>query len=130
MGTRKYLIVGIVLCFFTTMAFSADTEFTQGFSDCMDKTEGVKIELLNCIEAETKIQDARLNKGYKEVMAQLSAPRKKQLQEAQRAWVKYRDANCGFYADPDGGMMSSINSSDCLMSATASRAKEVEHFKE
>ena len=63
-------------------------------------------------------------------MAQLSPARKKQLQDAQRAWIKYRDANCNFYADPDGGTMATVNANDCFMSATEARAKELEGFKE
>ena len=96
----------------------------------MDKSGGVTVDMLNCISAETELQDARLNKAYKEVMAQLSPVRKKQLKDAQRAWLKYRDANCNFYADEDGGSMATIASNDCFLSATASRARELEGFKE
>lgn len=96
----------------------------------MDKSGGVTVDMLDCIGTETKRQDARLNKAYKEVMPQLSPARKKELQDAQRAWIKYRDANCNFYADPDGGTIATVNSNDCFMSATASRAKELEGFKE
>jgi len=96
----------------------------------MEKAAGVTSDMLDCISAETKRQDARLNKAYKEVMGQLSLTRKKHLQEAQRAWIKYRDTNCNFYADPDGGTMATVNSSDCFLSATAARAKELEGFKE
>jgi uncharacterized protein YecT (DUF1311 family) len=49
---------------------------------------------------------------------------------AQRSWIKYKEANCNFYADPDGGTMAILNSNDCFMSSTASRAKEIEGFKE
>jgi uncharacterized protein YecT (DUF1311 family) len=92
----------------------------------MDRSGGVTAAMLDCIGAETKSQDQRLNKVYREVMAQLPAARKKQLQDAQRAWIKYRDANCGFYADPDGGTMATVLASDCFMSATAVRADELE----
>lgn len=95
----------------------------------MDNSGGITAEMLNCSSTEIKLQDTRLNKAYKEVMAQLPPLRKKQLQDAQRAWIKYRDANCNFYDDPDGGTMASVSSSDCFMSATASRAKEIEGFK-
>ncbi|MBL0011041.1 MAG: DUF1311 domain-containing protein [Nitrosomonas sp.] len=96
----------------------------------MDKSGGVTVDMLDCIDAETNRQDARLNKAYKEAMPQLSQARKKQLQDAQHAWIKYQDANCNFYADPDGGTMATVSSNDCFMSTTASRAKELEGFKE
>ncbi len=63
-------------------------------------------------------------------MAQLSESRKKALKDAQRAWIKYRDANCHFYDDSDGGSMGAITVNECFMSATASRAKEFESFKQ
>lgn len=130
MVSNKSFMVGLALCCFTRVASADDVGLTKQFSVCMDKSGGVTVEMLNCIGTETNLQDTRLNKAYKEVMAQLSPSRKKQLQDAQRAWVKYRDANCNFYADPDGGTMASVSSNDCFMSATASRAKELEGFKE
>ena len=92
----------------------------------MDKSDGVTSNMIDCIVAETKHQDARLNKVYKAFMAELSAERKKQLQTAQRAWITYRDANCNFYFDPDGGTIARVNSNSCFMSETATRAKELE----
>jgi hypothetical protein len=82
--------------------------------------------MLECIDAETKRQDLRINKAYKTVMDQLTPERKKQLQQAQRAWITYRDANCQFYFDPDGGSLARVSANDCFMSATATRSKELE----
>jgi uncharacterized protein YecT (DUF1311 family) len=96
----------------------------------MDKSEGVTVNMLNCISDETEYQDIRLNKAYKSVMAELSHDRKNQLKEVQRAWIKYRDANCHFYADPNGGTMATVLSNDCFMQSTANRAKELELLKD
>ena len=38
--------------------------------------------------------------------------------------------NNGDDADPEGGTMAAVSSSDCVMQATASRAKELENFLE
>ena len=130
MAVNKFFFAGLALCCLTQIASADDAELSKEFSDCMAKSGGITMDMLDCIGAETELQDIRLNKAYQEVMAQLSALRKKQLQDAQRAWIKYRDANCNFYDDPDGGTMASLISSDCFMSATASRAKELEGFKE
>ena len=130
MVSKKSLVAGLTLCCLSQIASADDIGLTKQFSACMDKSGGVTIDMLDCISAETNRQDARLNKAYKEAMPQLSQARKKQLQDAQRAWIKYRDANCNFYADPDGGTMATVSSNDCFMSATASRAKELEGFKE
>lgn len=96
---------------------------------CMETSGGVTVKIIDCITAETQRQDARLNKAYKIVMADLAPARKTQLQEAQRAWIKYRDANCGFYYDPDGGTLARVSANDCVMSATAERARELENFR-
>jgi uncharacterized protein YecT (DUF1311 family) len=94
----------------------------------MNKSNGVTSAMIDCIVAETKMQDARMNKAYKALVAELTSSRKSQLLTAQRAWLKFRDANCDYYADPDGGTMARVSSNDCVMSATASRAKELEGF--
>ena len=130
MVSNKYLLAVMAFCCLAQTAAADDNGLSKQFSTCMDKSGGVTVDMLDCIGAETKRQDVRLNKAYKEVMPQLSPARKKQLQDAQRAWIKYRDANCNFYADPDGGTMATVSSSYCFMSATASRAKELEGFKE
>lgn len=130
MFSNKSLVAGLALCFLSQIASAGDVGLTKQFSACMDKSDGVTVDMINCIGAETKRQDARLNKAYKEVMAQLSPPRKKLLQDVQRSWIKYRDANCNFYADPDGGTKATVSANDCLMSATAVRAKELEGFKD
>lgn len=105
-----------------------EINLTKQFSVCMDKAEGVTQNMVECIDAEIKRQDARLNKAYKAVMADLNPERKKQLLEAQRAWLKFRDTNCAFYFDPEGGTIARVQAVDCMMTMTASRAKELENF--
>ena len=61
-------------------------------------------------------------------MADLNPERKKQLQAVQRAWLKYRDGNCSFYDDPDGGTLARVSANNCMMTSTASRARELEGF--
>ena len=129
MVAKKALVAVLTLCCLFQTATADDNGLSKQFSACMDKSGGVTADMLDCIGAETKRQDSRLNKAYKEAVSQLSPARKKQLQDAQRAWIKYRDANCNFYADPEGGTMATVSSYDCFMSATASRAKELEGLK-
>jgi uncharacterized protein YecT (DUF1311 family) len=104
---------------------AADREFSKEFEACLDKAGGVTPAMIDCISAELKRQDALLNQNYRKLMASLSAGRKKVLQEAQRAWIKFRDTNCDFYFDPDGGSAARIDANECLLNATADRAKEL-----
>jgi len=98
------------------------------FDTCMDKAGGVTVNMLNCIGAETQRQDKKLNTMYQNVMKSLSGENKERLKKAQQAWIKYRDANCDFYHDPDGGTMASILGANCVMDMTTQRAKELEGF--
>jgi len=115
----------------TTMPLAVHAQeinLTKQFSVCMDKADGVTQHMVECIDAEIKRQDARLNKAYKALVADLNPERKKQLLEAQRAWLKFRDTNCAFYFDPEGGTIARVQAVDCMMTMTASRAKELENF--
>ena len=83
--------------------------------------------MLDCISAELTRQDARLNENYKRLMSKLSAKRKEGLLEAQRAWIKFRDTNCSFYYDPEGGSAAHLASNGCILKATADRATELKN---
>ena len=111
--------------FSTPLAAAADREMTQEYLTCLEKSNGVTVEMNNCILAETRRQDARLNENYKRLISRLATERKKALVEAQRAWIKFRDANCGFYADPEGGSAARVTANECFLNATADRAKEL-----
>ena len=77
MVLKKFLVTGLTLCCLSQTAAADDVGLSKQFSACMDKSGGVTVDMLDCIGAETKRQDARLNKAYKEVMHQLSPARKK-----------------------------------------------------
>ena len=85
--------------------------------------------MIECIEREAKHQDVRLNKNYRALAGSIAGSRKKQLQSAQRIWIKYREANCAFYFDPDGGTLARISANECVMSMAAERAGELERLK-
>jgi uncharacterized protein YecT (DUF1311 family) len=98
---------------------------TKEYLTCLDKAGGVTSEMIACMGAETKRQDARLNEQYSKLSSRLSANRRKALLEAQRAWIRFRDANCRFYYDPDGGSSARLAADECLLNATADRAAEL-----
>lgn len=100
-------------------------QLSASFATCMDKSGGVTAEMHACISEEHARQDQQLNRNYQVLMAELTPARKKQLQTAQRLWLQYRDANCNFYADPDGGTAAGVAAADCVLQMTASRAQEL-----
>jgi uncharacterized protein YecT (DUF1311 family) len=96
------------------------------YSKCMEKSEGVDPAMLDCTSAEYSRVDKRLNNAYKKLMGKLKAERKKELQEVQRLWLKFTDANCQFYYDPDGGTSARLSSNECSVTARILRAEELE----
>ena len=113
---------------FPLIASAQGPQLSQQFEHCIKKSDGVTFDMMECIGQEVQRQDARLNKAYKVLMVDLSPERKKQLREAQRAWLQFRDTNCGFYYDPDGGSSARLSGNDCIMTMTAQRAQELENL--
>lgn len=101
--------------------------YSQGYNTCLDKASSTT-SMVECIGMEHDAQDAKLNTAYKTLMDSLSPDRRKQLRGAQRAWIAYRDANCEFYFDPDGGTIARLQANQCMLNMTAQRAAELERF--
>ena len=91
---------------------------------------GATFAMIDCINAEEKLWDQRLNRSYQALLKQLTPDRQKSLRAAQRLWLQYRDANCGFYFDPDGGQMARLTATECHLRMTADRATELTALNE
>ncbi|WP_323157654.1 lysozyme inhibitor LprI family protein [Pseudomonas fulva] len=92
----------------------------------MNKAGGVTYDMVECSSAELSLQDARLNLAYKNAMGVLSDESKNRLREAQRIWIKFRDADCSIYYNLSGGTMDSLNGAGCELSMTQERADALE----
>lgn len=123
--TKEFILIAFGLLLNTPALAAADIEMSKEYSGCIDRSNGITTEMLDCISAEFSRQDARLNENYKRLMSKLSSKRKAGLLEAQRAWIKFRDANCGFYYDPEGSSAAHLASNSCMLNATADRATEL-----
>ena len=127
MISKKYLAPAMLTLALTSSALAAD-RYSKQYTICMNgpqASQGVTMAMLNCGSKELKHQDKRLNSAYKALKKNLSKSRQKELLTAQRLWIKYRDANCGFYNDPNGGTMHRLFAQECFMDATRSRADEL-----
>lgn len=100
----------------------------DSYSQCM-KTANTTVAMRDCSGAELKRQDVRLNQTYKSAMGSLEQPQQDKLREAQRAWVKYRDANCGMYYGLTGGTIDQLNGAGCEVDMTKQRADELEKLQ-
>ena len=126
--TKEGILIVLALLLSTPALAAAESEMTQEYLTCMDKSGGVTAEMVECTSDEKTRQDAQLNDNYKKLMSKISAKRKKGLLEAQRAWIKFRDANCKFYFDPEGGTAALLAGTGCFLQVTADRAKELKNL--
>lgn len=82
-------------------------------------------EMSECLASAYRDADQNLNALYASLKNKLE-PGDCQLQEAQRAWIKYRDANCeaeaGVY---EGGLIQPAVRSGCLERVTQVRIAEL-----
>ncbi len=124
---RALLLAGLAVTLSIACAHEKDI-LSAEFSKCIKQSEGTNPGMLDCIGVETSRQDKRLNDAYKKLMAELDPERKKQLQEVQRMWIQYTEANCNFHLDPNGGTAARLSANECPMLSKAARAAELEGF--
>jgi uncharacterized protein YecT (DUF1311 family) len=88
-------------------------------------------DLNECAAREQKTVEANLNTVYQRVLKATSAPAvRTQLVAAQRAWIKYRGADCKAvhqkYAD---GTIRTVMYLGCMQNRAETRIKELEMFE-
>lgn len=100
--------------------------------------------MVRCTAAETQVWDGFLNEVYQDQMAGLKAMdeeeakyfpefanRAEALRTAQRAWIAFRDSECGLaYSMWGSGSMRQIAGAACHMEMTADRAIALESLGE
>jgi uncharacterized protein YecT (DUF1311 family) len=124
---RNSLVVFLVLS--GLACAKAGERASESYAACLNKASGVTSAMQDCISDELKHQDRRLNTAYQELMQSVSDQRRAQLRDAQRKWIDFRDANCRFYFDPQGGSAARLASNECVVTLTADRAHELENLK-
>jgi len=119
----KHYLTGLALACVLPLAMAQD--YTPGYGQCMDKASST-VAMNACIQAETQLQDQRLNRVYKQLMGKLDAGQQKRLRDVQRQWMAYRDGNCQFHVQASGGTMAQLEGGSCVMDMTRDRAAELE----
>lgn len=94
------------------LAFSVQAEslYSKTYEHCIDRSEGVTSNILDCIGTEYNRFDKALNATYKKLMKTLGKGDQERLRQAQRAWLKYHESNSA-YIQNQGGTMASIEAS-------------------
>ena len=81
-------------------------------------------EMVDCLMAQHAHWDKELTIAYQRAMKDAVPAQKEKLRDAERAWIKYRDANCDYYAAGEG-TIARIDAAVCLRDMTEKRAKEL-----
>ncbi|MFC6300435.1 DUF1311 domain-containing protein [Pseudomonas sp. CCM 7893] len=127
MNRRSLLAPFAASALLLALCGTASAADSPALKTCMDGAN-TTAAMVNCNATETKVQDERLNKAYKTALAAQEGKRKQQLQDVQRLWIKYRDANCVFAGSATGGTIDQVNGSGCLLDMTRTRAQELENL--
>ena len=99
---------------------------------CLNSGEaerGVTLAMADCLQAELRRADGRLNRAYGATMQRLPARRKVTLRTAQRAWLKRRDATCDKVTGPDKGTIQQLDYPSCLIDQTDKRTVWLRRYR-
>jgi uncharacterized protein YecT (DUF1311 family) len=91
-------------------------------------------EMNECGALEVKAADARLNATYQRVLKAFSdkedAQVKSMLVNAQRAWIRFREADCNaVYEKWSGGTIRGVMFTGCMRARAEQRIKELDDFE-
>ena len=123
------LLVTVLSLAAQSAAYSAPTVRTSPFSSlydqCMARANSTPEER-SCAQEEFQRADAALNAAYKKIGKDIGAERAPDLLKAERAWLQYRDAECGFQASAvRGGTAYPLYEQDCRILQTYRRTQEL-----
>lgn len=131
----KYLsLMTIIPLMLTFLAGSAALANDQGF-DC-SKPQETQLGMNICAGEDYKKADVALNAAYQRAQASMKSfldydadkakAGKKKLVEAQRAWIKFRDAACEVEGlSAEGGTIQPLLISTCLTKLTKRRTTDL-----
>ncbi|MGB3445310.1 MAG: lysozyme inhibitor LprI family protein [Xanthobacteraceae bacterium] len=97
-----------------------DVRYGTEYQTC---ARGSTVDIEQCVGRLTKAWDQRLNAAYQKLIKGNRNAYKMRI--AQRLWVQFRNANCRYYGAGDGTIRR-LHFAECMRSATAHRALELE----
>jgi uncharacterized protein YecT (DUF1311 family) len=112
----KKIKVILTLGLFTTTSLMA--------LNCSDSA--TQRELNECAYQETKMADKEIGRVYQLLMSRLDKEGQTKLRDAQRKWIKFKEANAEFAADAyRGGSMEGMVYTNAIKESTIQRTKEL-----
>jgi uncharacterized protein YecT (DUF1311 family) len=97
----------------------------QGDDGCAEAR--TQVDMNACAAIAFRRVDGELNRRYADYRAQLVPDQRRQLRDAQAAWVRYRDLVCRFESSGvEGGSLQPFILNQCLAARTKARLGEIE----
>jgi len=104
----------------------SETNRHRATADAVCGEAYTQMEINQCLAAAYQRADKGLNELYSNMMSKQDPADRDYLQAAQRAWIKYRDANCEAAAALyQGGSIQPSVRSECLRRNTRARVEEL-----
>lgn len=104
----------------------ASPGYRPSYQACLDASEGVTVNMLNCGDGELEYQDKRLNAVYKRLHQLLSPTAWESLRTEQRKWLAEEDKACEVAEDFREGTAGALIWQGCLLDRRTLRADELE----
>ena len=112
----------LILAFVVAVFTSSGSALAESKCDTLFST----YEVATCFNEEYLAADAALNAAYKQRRAGIDETEQKLLRDAQRAWIKFRDAECLLAADASrGGSGAAIDGLRCQIKLTKRRTTDL-----
>jgi len=121
----KYIIV-ITLSMLTHIFASADISIKEAESNCIKQSSFSNSAMADCTSQRIVTEDEQVSIINTKLITKLNSSKRKELQLAQELWLQYREANCRYVIDPEGGSFGmSIAPVACYSSMTSRRLKDL-----
>jgi len=122
MKIRIYpLVIGLLLAI--SVSAAGTKQAPQKPDPCPNALTQPEID--RCALEQFKKADKELNIVYQRITGKLNAVDRANLTTTQRAWLKYRDANCKAERQFHGGSIAPTVEAFCLQHLTEDRTKEL-----
>lgn len=127
---KRYKVALFFILIITAMSTHAEEQedTSTTYNECLKKSGGVTVDMLNCQTDEYSYQNQRLHSNYQKLLSTLNKTSKIKLNNTQKDWQKYTQTTCDFYNTVRGGTMISIIAKDCFISNTKERANLLEYW--
>lgn len=137
----KKSLLALSLAAFAPLALAAEPFCDSGhphpidvqFERDMEASNGMTLEMRNAQGRAYERWDTELNMEYRELMGNLAADEKAALKKAQRAWLKFREAESEFWwteSISGGGTLQPVMASDQAIELLKARVCQLRRYKD